>query len=96
MEDINVDSVKKAVADLFDKWSKNLRGVIPTRDLKTSKLAEREIYIVYKKTDRKSIDQAFIARTALQLDAILTYADKNPINGITKVRLIEKYPVPKE
>lgn len=95
MEDINVSSVKKMVADLFEKWSKDLRGVIPIKDLKTSKLSEREVYIIYTEpANNRAIDHAFIARTEMQLDAVMTYDDK--ITGITKVRLIEKYPLPKE
>lgn len=94
MEDINVSSVKKMVADLFEKWSKDLRGVIPIRDLKTSKLSEREVYIVYTEpVNERAIDKSFIARTEMQLDAIMTYDDK--ITGITKARLIEKYTIPK-
>jgi len=92
MEDINVNSIKKTVSDLLGKWSKKLNGELPVGDLKTSKLAEHEVYIVYKNKDiGLTVDQAFIARTKTQLDAIMTYADRSPVESITKARFIEKY-----
>lgn len=92
MTKIKVDDFKEVMANILGKCIDKLRGILPTGDLKTSKLARNEVYIVYKETDRLQVEQAYIATTEMQLDALLTYDDRGPkITGIRKAQLVERY-----